>query len=145
MSYALQLKSRAAQCIPDAHVMFRFEYIPVEEVETYFTAADCLVLPYKKIFQSGVIFLAYHFGLPIIAPDIASFREDIVDGVTGYICKPDDAGDMAETLHKFFNSDLFHRAEQVHACIRELAEQKYSWAHIAQQTYAVYARVLQRT
>jgi glycosyltransferase involved in cell wall biosynthesis len=145
MYYAEQLKSQAARTIPESSMLFHFHYIPVEEVETYFAAADCLVLPYKRIYQSGVIFLAYHFGLPIIATDIASFREDIIDGVTGYICKPDDAADMAEKLHTFFKSDLFRRREQTRKRIIELAEQKYSWSAIAGQTYEVYTRILQHS
>ena len=91
LKYAEKLKSQAANNLPGKNVLFRLQFIPVDEVETYFAAADCLVLPYKKIFQSGVIFLAYRFGLPIIATDVGSFHEDVIDGVTGFICKPDDS------------------------------------------------------
>ncbi len=61
----------------------RIQFIPDEEMELYFKAADVLVLPYKEIFQSGVLFLAYSFGLPVVATDVGSFREDIVEGVHG--------------------------------------------------------------
>ena len=40
-------------------------FIPDEEVECYFKAADVLVLPYRHIFQTGLIFLSYNFGLPV--------------------------------------------------------------------------------
>ena len=111
-------------------------------METYFAAADCLVLPYKRIYQSGVIFLAYRFGLPIIATDIGSFHEDVIEGVTGFICKPDDAEDMAEKLRLFFSSNLFRQHEQTRKRIVEFAEQKYSWSNIGRQTYEVYTRVM---
>jgi D-inositol-3-phosphate glycosyltransferase len=145
MTYATQLKSQAANILPKSNVLFRLQFIPVDEVETYFAAADCLVLPYKRIYQSGVIFLAYRFGLPIIATDVGSFREDIIDGVTGFICKPDNAEDITEKLRRFFDSNLFRQGEQTHVRIIELAEQKYSWSTISRQTYEVYAKVLKHS
>jgi glycosyltransferase involved in cell wall biosynthesis len=145
LKYAVKLKSQAANNLPEKNTLFRLQFIPVDEVETYFAAADCLVLPYKRIFQSGVIFLAYRFGLPIIATDIGSFREDIIDGVTGFLCKPNNANDMAEKLKIFFESTMFHQRKQARARINELAERKYSWSSIGRQTYEVYARILKHS
>ena len=121
--------------------MLKFQFIPIDEVEMYFAAADCLVLPYKKIYQSGVIFLSYRFGLPIIATDVGSFREDIIDVVTGFICSPNNAEDMAAKLKIFFDSPLFRQQEQTRAHIIKFAEQKYSWANIGRQTYEVYTNL----
>ena len=55
-------------------VMCRTEYIPEEEAEIYFKSADLLVLPYKHIFQSGLIYTSYRFGLPVVATDVGSLR-----------------------------------------------------------------------
>ena len=38
------------------------------------------MLPYTHIFQSGVLFLGYSFGLPVIASDVGSLREDVIEG-----------------------------------------------------------------
>ena len=43
------------------------------------------IVPYVQIFQSGVPFLAYSFGLPVIATDVGSLRQDIVEGRAGFI------------------------------------------------------------
>jgi D-inositol-3-phosphate glycosyltransferase len=136
--YVLRLKTQIGKSLPEKNVMLRLQFIPDNEVETYFSAADCVVLPYKRIFQSGVLFLAYRFGIPIIAADVGSFAEDVVDKVTGFICKPNDAEDMAVQLRKYFDSTLFHQREQTRASIIELAEKKYSWTNIGRQTYEVY-------
>ena len=58
----------------------RIESVPDAETELYFKAADVLALPYTHVFQSGVLFLGYNFGLPVIASDVASLREDVVEG-----------------------------------------------------------------
>ncbi|MEQ9564913.1 MAG: glycosyltransferase family 4 protein, partial [Pseudomonadales bacterium] len=53
-------------------VLRRIEHIPDQDVEIYFKAADALVVPYVQIFQSGLPFLAYSFGLPVLATDVGS-------------------------------------------------------------------------
>jgi glycosyltransferase involved in cell wall biosynthesis len=64
---------------PELKVIQRIHHVPDEEAELYFKAADVLVLPYTHIFQSGVLFLAYSFGLPVIAADVGSFHEDVME------------------------------------------------------------------
>ena len=92
-------------------IIERIEHIPDEEVELYFKAADVLIVPYVHIFQSGVPFLAYSFGLPVIATDVGSLREDIVEGRTGFVCQPQDSSDLARTIDKYFESELFRDLE----------------------------------
>ncbi len=58
----------------------KIEYVPDEETELYFKAADVLILPYTHVFQSGVLFLGYSFGLPAIAADVGSLKEEIIEG-----------------------------------------------------------------
>ena len=62
----------------------------------------------------------------------------IIDGKTGWICKPNDAEDMAAQLRKYFDSTLFHQRDGTRASIVEFAEKKYSWTNIGRQTYEVY-------
>ena len=69
---------------------FGAEFIPDEETEIYFKAADVLVLPYRHIYQSGVLFLGYSFGLPVLAADVGSLKDEIVEGKTGFVFRPED-------------------------------------------------------
>ena len=48
-------------------ILLKADFIPDNETEVYFKAADVAVLPYRHIYQSGVLFLAHSFGLPVIA------------------------------------------------------------------------------
>jgi D-inositol-3-phosphate glycosyltransferase len=81
-------------------VMQRLEFIPDKDTELYYKAADVLALPYKEIFQSGVLFVGYNFGLPVVATDVGSFRDDIPEGKTGFLCKPGDVVDLARVIDK---------------------------------------------
>jgi D-inositol-3-phosphate glycosyltransferase len=139
--YLEKLKIQIERTMPKEHVRFDPRFIPDDEVETFFAGTDCIVLPYRKIFQSGIIFLAYRFGVPIIATDIGSFREDILHGITGYICQPDNPQDMAMQIRIFFQSTLFQQREKSRASINAIAERKYSWAECSRQTFEVYTHV----
>ena len=136
--YVQTLRARAAAVGLLDRIQFFPEHIPEDEVEMYFSAADCVVLPYKKIFQSGVIFLAYRFGIPLVATDVGSFKEDIIQGETGFICVPNDPVDLASGFRKFFQSNLYHQREETRTRIRAYAEQRYSWTDIGHQTFEIY-------
>jgi D-inositol-3-phosphate glycosyltransferase len=120
------------------HLIKKIEYIPDEEVETFFKASDVLLLPYKFIYQSGVLFLSYSFGLPVIATDVGSLREDIVEGVTGMVCRPDDPDDLADAINRFFDSDLYKNLEQNQKAIMDYGNKRYSWEEVASITSHVY-------
>lgn len=117
-------------------------FIRDEETEIYFKAADVLVLPYSQVFQSGVLFLAYSFGLPVIATDVGSLRDDIVEGQTGYICQPCDALDLAKSIERYFASDLFKTLERRRVEIKAFAGKRNSWELVGDKTCEIYAQLL---
>ena len=123
-------------------IMLKIEYVPDAETEIYFKAADILILPYTHIFQSGVLFLGYNFGLPSIAADVGSLKEEIVEGQTGLVFRPRDAADLARTIEKYFTSDLYLNLPARRQGIREFANERYSWSKVARITTEVYAGLL---
>jgi glycosyltransferase involved in cell wall biosynthesis len=122
----------------------RIAYIPDEETELFFKAADTLILPYTHIFQSGVLFLGYSFGIPVIAADVGSLKEEIIEGETGFVFKTAEAGDLANTIRRYFDSNLFRELDQRRQWIRQYANERYSWAKVAATTTAVYSQLLGR-
>jgi len=118
------------------------EYIPDEETELYFKAADALILPYVRVFQSGVLFLGYSFGLPAIAADVGNLTEEIIEGETGFVFKPQDSGDLACKIDKYFNSELFQNLESRRSEVKAYANERYSWDKVAAITTMVYSRLL---
>jgi len=134
----------SASEIPN-QIIERIEHIPDEETELYFKGADVLIVPYTQIAQSGVPFLAYSFGLPVIATDVGSLREDIVEGKTGYVCRPRDSFDLARAINRYFDSDLFSDLEERRSEIKQYANERYSWEKVAAITTSVYFRVLRGT
>lgn len=119
-------------------VVKRIEFIPDKDVEIYFKAADALVLPYTFIYQSGPLFLAYNFGLPVIASDVGGFSEEIVQYKTGLLCKPRDPKDLADKIELYFRSPLFQNLKLTKEYITKYANDRYSWERVADITVRVY-------
>jgi len=139
-SYLREVQSSVEKNLAQ-QIIWRAQFIPDADVEMYLKAADVLVLPYKEIFQSGVLFLAYAFGLPVIATDVGSFREEIVEGSTGFLCKPEDPEDMARAIENYFASDLFRDLSVRRQEIKDYANTRHSWHAVAEVTCSVYANL----
>jgi len=125
----------------EGEIVLHFQFIPDEKMELYLKAADVLVLPYKDIFQSGVLFLAYGFGLPVVATDVGSFKEEIVEGETGFICKPDDIADLARTLETYFLSRLYRDLDTRRQEIKDYANRVHSWDAVAELSRTAYLQI----
>jgi glycosyltransferase involved in cell wall biosynthesis len=77
------------------------EYVPNEDVGSYFSIADALVTPYHEASQSGPVQIAHALGKPVIASDLPAFRECLEQGVSGRLFKPGDSEALAETMDNF--------------------------------------------
>ncbi len=110
-------------------------FIPNEEAEVFFKGCDSLCLPYRNIYQSGLVFLGPRFGLPIIATDVGSMREFIEGNELGLITTSNDAAGIAEALEKFLSkSDCFSRAGIL------MRASKYRWSNVCRDLAHFYSR-----
>ena len=140
--YLDEIRGIVTRDFSQGEIILKFQFIPDEQMELFLKAADVLVLPYKDIFQSGILFLAYSFGLPVVATDVGSFREEIVEGETGFVCKPGDVDDLAGTLQKYFASDLYRGLDTRRSEIRAYARRVHSWDAVAELTRKAYEESL---
>jgi len=96
-------------------------------VESYFVAADLVVLPYVSATQSGIVQIAYNYDRPVVTTDVGGLPEVVQDGRTGFLVPPGDAAALAAAITRFFDED--HAAAFAAAVAQE--KRKYSWERMA--------------
>ena len=131
----LQLESWATRL----GAVHRFGYIPMADVSRYFAAADVLVMPYRHVSQSGVLFLALSLGLPVVATRVGGLPETLRDGESGLLIGPDSPGELAEALVRILGDPGLR--ERLAGGGRQVAA-AHSWDVIAERTEAVFRGML---
>ncbi len=141
-AYQREIQRSVEGMFERGQAILKTQFIPDDEIELYFKGADVLALPYKEIFQSGVLFLAYSFGLPVVATDVGSFREDIVEGSTGFLCKPNDPAGLAKAVEAYFGSELYKNLNVRRGELQGYANTNHSWQSVAELTHNAYSKML---
>jgi glycosyltransferase involved in cell wall biosynthesis len=139
--YLKEIQSALHRLFDLGQVILKAEFIADHDLELYFKAADVMVLPYKEIFQSGVLFLAYSFGLPVVATDVGSFREEIIDGNTGFLCRPGEPADIAAALERYFASGLYEDLSLRRREIKDFVLSNHSWEAVADLICRAYSQL----
>ena len=91
------------------------DFIPNEAVKLYFSAADCVALPYRSATQSGITQIAYHFERGMVVTCVGGLPESVHDGKTGILCAPDAPAIAAALLEFFTPGSLPQLAENLQA------------------------------
>ena len=84
--------------ISDREILLNSKYVDSEELSLYFSAADCLILPYKRSSQSGVASIAISYGLPIVAFDVGGLSESIGEYPLKHLSMKDDFEDFTKQI-----------------------------------------------
>jgi glycosyltransferase involved in cell wall biosynthesis len=127
------------QAMAPPGVRFVPRFITDTELPPYFRRADLVVLPYREIDQSGVLFTALAFGKPLLASDVGGFPEVAATGAA----RTFPAGD-ADALHAALRELLGDPAAlaQLAARARAAAAGPYSWSEVARSTLELYEALL---
>ncbi len=70
--------------IRDSTMMIN-QFIPNEDVEPYFKAADVVCMPYNSGTQSGILMMSYGFRIPVVVTEVGGISELMTDGKTGKV------------------------------------------------------------
>ncbi|MEM9293644.1 MAG: glycosyltransferase family 4 protein [Acidobacteriota bacterium] len=117
----------------------RFGYVPFSDVAHYFTAADVLVMPYRHISQSGVLYLALSLGVPVLATRVGALPEVLEDGESALLVEPESPAALSDALDRIFGDENLRK--RLAAGGRQVAEE-HSWPSIAQRTESFFGGLL---
>lgn len=119
----------------DDRVRLHRGHIPDRELETLFTEAGCVVLPYRQASQSGVGSLAKQYARPLVVTSVGGLPELVADG-SGLIVPPEDPSRLAKALESVLTDpDLARRLGEAGA---RTASGAASWQHVAALTAQAY-------
>ena len=121
------LKARVRALGLDGAVSWTDGYVPNREVPALFRRAHVVALPYRSATQSGIVPLAYQFGVPVIASDVGGLSEVVLDGRTGLLFPAGDADRLARLLVDYFRRNL---GERFRPHVREFRRQ-LGWDRVA--------------
>ena len=105
------------------------EFIPTNEVATYFSAAEIVAQPYKTATQSGVTQVAYQLEKPMLVTNVGGLAEIVPHGKVGYVTEVNPEA-VANAIKDFYEND---RTAEFLPHIRT-EKQKYSWEELNHQT-----------
>jgi glycosyltransferase involved in cell wall biosynthesis len=120
-------------------VRFVDRFIPDAEIPAFMRRADLVVLPYRNIEQSGVLYTALAFGRPLVLSSVGGFPE-IAGRGAARLFPPGDPDALAEALRDLLADPGAREALGV-AAAREAAT-TYSWDRIGEATVELYRALL---
>jgi glycosyltransferase involved in cell wall biosynthesis len=123
---------------PPPGVRFVPRFVADAEVPALFRRASAVVLPYREIDQSGVLFTALAFGRPLVLSDVGGFPEVAAHGAAELV-PAGDAAALRAALTRLLGDDE-RRAALAAASARAAAEH-YGWDRIAARHLALYDRL----
>ncbi len=114
-------------------------FIPNAEVPDFYRAADLIVLPYRRIYQSGVLIMAMSLKVPVLASDLPAMRELVQDSETGFLFRDGDIRDLARQITAIAADEKKRIA--VAQTAFTAVECSLSWQRIGQRMSAIYANL----
>ena len=123
-----------------ATVRFVPRFVTDPEIPAFFRRADLVVLPYREIDQSGVLYSALAFGRPLVLSDVGGFGEVARNHGAARLVPPGDGTALAAAIQNLVD-DPAARDELAAAAARAAAG-PYSWDAVAERTLALYRSLL---
>jgi len=112
----------------------------INDIRPEIVKADCVVLP--SLFREGTprsLLEAAAMGRPIITANSIGCRETVDDGVSGYLCIPNDSIDLSKKMERIIQLNDTQRYE-MGRCGREKMEHQFNEQIVIQK----YLRALSR-
>ena len=106
-------------------------YVAAEDLPSYYQSCDVFCAPNTGQESFGIVLLeAMAAGAPIVASDIAGYREVLANGVEGLLVEPRNAGAIADSLCRLLSNP------EMRASMRRAGQakaQRYDWPRVVSQ------------
>lgn len=113
-----------------------FRYIENHEVGDLFKNADLVVLPYRRIYQSGVLLLSMSYGRSVLCSNLDAFTEIIRHDQNGFLFQAGSDSDLAQQIEQIINNKQNLKETRENA-LSDLYD-NHNWIKIGKLTKEVY-------
>ena len=120
-------------------VRFVERFVADAELPAFFDRADLVVLPYREIDQSGVLFTALAFGKPLVLTAVGGFPEVAREGAAELV-PPGDPAALAGALSRLLGDPAARG--RLAAAARAAATGPYSWDAVARRHLHLYGTLV---
>lgn len=120
----------------NSNIQLNIRYISDKEVSSFYCAADLVILPYRRIYQSGVLLMAMSYGTPVLVSDLEAMREVVSDGVNGFLFPAGDSLGLSQALDGALKSEV--KLSEVSTNALALMREVYGWRPIGSNVATLY-------
>ena len=114
-------------------------FIKHEDVDYYYSCADLVVMPYMRIYQSGVLLMSMSYKTPVLVSDLPPLTEVITDNKTGFVFETGNYRSLAKKINNIFSN--LENLDRVTNNALELVNRKYDWREIGKNLKKVYESI----
>jgi len=125
----------------DKYIDQYFYFLSNEELALLICAADIVVLPYKEITHSGVLFTAMEAGKAIIATNKGGLKETIDNGKNGVLVDYGNNKMLSNSFISLLNDEEFRI--NIGREAERMVKEKYSWEKSASKTLKIYKSLIE--
>lgn len=101
------------------------EWVSKKKLNSIFSKAEVVVLPYNDATQSAIIPLAYAFGKPVITTDVGALSEVVIHGKTGLLIPRKNSLRLAASIIKLLEDNEIRKHMSINS--RKYLEEELSW------------------
>jgi glycosyltransferase involved in cell wall biosynthesis len=121
-------------------VRFVPRFITDPEIPAYFRRADVVVLPYRDVEHSGVLYTALAFAKPMLLTAVGGFPELAAEHDAARIVAPEDPAALTAALQELLADE--GARERLSDAARRAAAGPYSWDAVGARTLGLYKELL---
>ncbi len=118
------------------YVIKHIRYIEDDEIKYFFNAADFVAMPYREIYQSGVVLLSYAYRKPVVATTEGEFVNVVKNNETGILVPSENENAFAEGLNWYLDNP--ERIAEFGQAGYEDLNVRLSWTTIAKDIVTLY-------
>lgn len=117
-------------------VKLHLRYVSDMELPLFYRAADLMVMPYLRIYQSDVLLMAMSFGTPILVSDLPGMLEVVKAQHSARVFRSGDIEDLAREINWAMDNRLALAKLAGNALVR--METDFGWESVGRRLQSIY-------